>query len=235
VGSAIAALAGALAEASAFAATVPLLGHQATPRVIRAVLALWLTPLLAIAGPQPEVQNLYIVIVERAITGAAFGLCAAVVANAVIAAGELIDTALGSPPFLERPAMSGPIARVYQIAFAATLLQSGGLTMLIERLAQAGATLPSHLLSWHELVALGGASFGSSLALAGPSLLAQALATIVAGVLARAAPALNGMIFSGSLAPASVLLALAVGAVTLRAQLLELAHGAIRLVTGPSS
>lgn len=235
MGAAIAALAGALAEASAFAATVPLLGHHATPRVVRAVLALWLMPLLAIVGPQPGATNLVIVVVERAITGAAFGLGAAVVAGAVIAAGELIDTALGSPPFLERPVMGGPVARMYQIAFAVTLLQSGGLNALIVRLAQAGATLPVHLLSWHGLAALGSASLGASLELAGPSLLAQALATIVAGMLARAAPALNGMTFSASLAPGSALLALAAGAMTLRSELLALARDAILLVTGSPS
>ncbi len=228
-------MAGALAEASAFAATAPLLGHQATPRVVRAVLALWLTPLLAIGGPPTSSANLIIVVVERAITGAAFGLGAAIVAGAVIAAGDLIDTALGSPPFLERPAMGGPIARMYQIAFAVTLLQSGGLTALIARLAQAGATLPVHLLGWHGLGALGGASLGASLALAGPALFAQALATIVAGVLARAAPALNGMTFSGSLAPGSVLLALGAGAMTLRAELIALARDTIHFVTGTSS
>lgn len=225
----------ALAEASAFAATLPLLGHQGTPRVVRAVLALWITPLLAAVGPPPGAANLVVVLVEHAITGAAFGLGAAVVAGAVIAAGELIDTALGSPPFLERAATGGPIARMYQIAFAVTLLQSGGLTALVARLAQAGAALPGHLLSWHGLAALGNVSFEASLALAGPSLLAQALATIAAGMLARAAPALNGMTFSGSLTPCSVLLALAVGATTLRPELLALVRDAIRLATGSYS
>ena len=232
MGAAIAAPAGALAEASAFAATLPLLGYQATPRVVRALLALWITPLLAIAEPHPGAANFAVVLVERAITGAAFGLGAAVVAGAVVAAGELIDAALGSPPFLERPATGGPIALMYQIAFAVTLLQSGGLTALVARIAQAGATLPQHVLSWHGLSALGSASLGASLALAGPSLLAQALATIVAGMLARAAPALNGMTFSASLTPASVLLALVLGAMTLRAELLALARDAIRLATG---
>jgi flagellar biosynthesis protein FliR len=227
----IPALAAALAQASAFAATVPLLPYQATPRIVRAVLALMLAPLLAIASPPPDAGSLSTALIERAAAGAAFGLCAALIASAVTAAGDLIDTALGSPPFLERSAAGGPVARLYQIAFAATLLQSGGLTALIARFARAGASLPPHLLSWHGLGKLAGASFGASLALAGPSLFAQALATLVVGVLARAAPALNGMILGGSLASGSVLLALAVGAIALRPELVEIVRETVGLAT----
>lgn len=226
----IAALAGALARASAFAATVPLLPHQATPRTVRAGLALTLVPLLLIAEPTRVGADAMVpIVIDEGIVGAAFGLSAAVVASAVNAAGDMIDAALGSPAFLERAAAGGPVSRLYQIAFAVVLLQSGGLVTMIERFVRAGAGVPHHLTSGHALVALGGASIAASLSLAGPALFAQALATVVAGMLARAAPQLNGMLLSAPLASGSVLISLALGASILWPELVEIVRQAISL------
>lgn len=207
-----AALVRALAESSAFGATVPLLPYGATPRVVRAVLALSLVPLLLVQNDSLQSQSLSEAAINGAAIGAALGLSAGAIAAAVGAAGAMIDGVLGSPPFAERLAAGGPFAHLYQIAFGFVFLQSGGLAVLIARFVRASAQLP-HLHSPSSLAMLARTSFDASLGLAGPSLLAQALATIVTGILARAAPQINGMIFNAPLTGAAVLVALSAGAI----------------------
>lgn len=227
---AAAGLAAAAAEAAAFAATIPLMPKNAMPRVVRAALAITLVPLLwSTEQLRAHTDSLTMAIVERAIAGAAFGLAAAVVAGAVNAAGDAIDVALGSPPFAQRaPSGGGPIALLYQLAYAVVLLQSGGLTRIICQLAIAGDALPHPLLTMRGLAALGSASFHASFMLAGPMLFAQALATFAAGVVARAAPQLGGALFSGPVVGAAVLCTVTVGAAILWPELTELVRQTVQ-------
>lgn len=232
-GEATAGLPAAVARAVAFAATVPLMPVGATPRVTRAALALVLIPLLWTAAPyralvgEPVRALLY-----GAMQGAMFGLSAAVIAGAVTAAGDLIDVALGSPPFVERAPSAGPVARVYQLAFALVLLQSGGLTMMIAEFARASSELQHPSLTLHGLTALGSASLRTSLLIAGPSLFAQALATLTAGILSRVAPQIGGVLFSAPLISVSVLFAVTIGSFVLRSELAGVVREIIALLAG---
>jgi flagellar biosynthesis protein FliR len=229
---ATAGLSAAVAQAVAFAATVPLMPAGATPRVARAALAFVLIPLLWNVAPwralvgDPTTALLY-----GAMSGAVFGLSASVIAGAVGASGDLIDVALGSPPFAERAPTGGPIARVYQLAYALVLLRSGGLTMMIAEFARASSALHP-LLTLHGLAALGSASFRTSLLIAGPSLFAQALATLIAGILSRVAPHIGGLLFSAPLVSVSVLFAVTIGSFVLRSELIDVVRQMIAMLAG---
>jgi len=229
---ATAGLSAAVAQAAAFAATVPLMPTGATPRVARAALALVLIPLLWNVTPSRAlVGDPTSALLYGAMSGAMFGLSASVIAGAVGAAGDLIDVALGSPPFAERAPAGGPIARVYQLAYALVLLQSGGLTMMIAEFARASSALHP-LLTLHGLTALGSASLRTSLLIAGPSLFAQALATLIAGILSRVAPHIGGMLFSAPLVSVSVLFAVTIGSFVLRSELIDLVRQMIAMLAG---
>jgi len=224
----IAALAGATARACAFAATIPLLPYGATPRTVRGVLALTLVPLILLnAKTWLPSHSLFSIVIEEGAIGAAFGLCAAAIAGAVIAAGDAIDGALGSAAFFVRTGGDGPISRLYQIAFAFVFLESGGFEAMIVRFVSDAFVFPHNAPNWQAVEALGRASLRASLALAGPSLLAQALATIVAGCFNRAAPQINGILFSAPMGSGAVLLALAAGAVALWPELVHIGRQAI--------
>lgn len=220
-----------VAQAAAFAATVPLMPAGATPRVARAALAVVLIPLLWTVLPSRSPMGEPIAaMLEGAIAGATFGLSAAVIAGAVTAAGDLIDVALGSPPFAEHALTGGPIARVYQLVYAIVLLRSGGLVAMIGEFARASSGLHHPLLTVHGLAMLGTASVRTSLLIAGPSLFAQALATIVAGMLSRVAPQIGGLLFSAPLISGSVLIAVTVGAFVLWSNLTDVVRQMINLL-----
>jgi len=226
-------VAAAVAQAAAFAGTVPLMPAGATPRVARAALAVVLIPLLwSIEPSRSHVGEPIAAMLDGAMTGAMFGLSAAVIAGAVTAAGDLIDVALGSPPFAEHAPTGGPIARVYQLAYAVVLLRSGGLLVMIGEFARASAALPHPLLTLHGLAMLASASFRTSLLIAGPSLFAQALATIIAGIFSRVAPQIGGLLFSAPLISGSVLIAVTVGAFVLWSDLTDVVRQMMSLLAG---
>jgi len=225
------ALAAATAQASAFSATAPIFPENAAPPVARAALVMVLIPVLMHVGATPGSERPIAAILEGGISGAAFGMTASVLAGAVKAAGDIIDVALGSPPFAERGASAGPVAHLYQLAYALILLESGGLTIMLGGLARAGAHLPHPLLSVRGLAALGSASISASLTLAGPSLFAQSLATLAAGLFARAAPGLGGVLFGASFNSAFVLLAVVTGAAALWPELTGLVRETVKLFT----
>ncbi len=223
------ALAAAVAQAAAFTATAPIFPEFAAPRPARVALAIVLTPLLLHNDVAHLTGSPIAAIAQSGVTGAAFGLTASVVAGAVKAAGDLIDTALGSPPFLERAPSTGPIARLYQLAYAFVLLESGGLMTMLGALAHASARLQHPLLGLYGLAVLGSASIGAALTLAGPPLFAQALAALAAGLFARTAPGLGGVLFSTSFTSAFVLLAVAIGAAVLWPELAGIVRDTIGL------
>jgi len=229
---ATAGLSAAVAQAIAFAATVPLMPAGSTPRVARAALAIVLVPLLwSVAPTHAHVVEPTTALLYGAVSGAMFGLSAAVIASAVGAAGDLIDVALGSPPFAERAPNGGPIARVYQLAYALVLLRTGGLTMMIAEFARASSALHP-LLTLHALSALGSSSLRTGLLIAGPSLFAQALASLIAGILSRVAPHIGGVLFSAPLISVSVLFAVTIGSLVLWPELMNVVRQMIEMLAG---
>lgn len=224
-------LAVAVAEALAFAATVPLMPAGATSRIARLCLAVAAISILWNVSPQ-HVGEPIVAMLHGAIAGATCGLGAAIIASAVNAAGDLIDVALGSPPFAERASTGGPIARVYQLAYALVLVASGGLTKMIAEFAHASFALQQPLMSMHALATIASASLRTSLLIAGPSLFAQALATLLSGILSRVAPQLGSMLFSAPLVSGSVLLAVTIGAVVLRSELIDVVRQIVAVMEG---
>ncbi len=220
------ALAGAIAAASAFAATVPWFSSGAIPATVRAALALTLTPLLAGRVQASHAQApLLAALAHGALIGASFGLTAAILAAAAAAAGGAIDNALASPLGADRSALTrGPVAHLYQIAFSAVFFASGGFNVLVERFADGYLSAPANVASMHGLVMLADSSMRASLTLAGPSLCAQALATVLAGLFARALPQVNGMLLAAPVASAAVLFALTAGSLCLWPELVRLAR-----------
>jgi flagellar biosynthesis protein FliR len=204
-----------VAQAASFAATVPLLPGSNTPRIARMALTLVLIPVIWSVTPSPKAGDTLIgAAVGGSIAGALCGLSASVIASSVSGAADIIDFALGSPPFIERTPAGGPIARLYQLAYAVVLFQSGGLMTMIAAFAgQSSAFHPS--LTLHGIAALARASLRSGIMIAGPSLFAQALSTVVVGIFSRVAPQIGGILFSAPLISGSVLIAVTFGTVTL--------------------
>ena len=231
IGPALASLASSAACAVAFAATLPFPPKSVSLRLVRAGLCVALVPLLclkALAFSSP--RSLVAAVIAEAIVGAGLGLAATVVAGAVGAAADLIDAALGSPPFVERAHSSGgPVALLYELAFACVLLQSGGLTTIMCALLEASATLPRAALSPHAIAAIGSASFQAGLRIAGPALFAQALATFASAIFARAAPQLGGVLFAAPLVCVFVLISVAIGSAMLWPQLADVVRQIVSL------
>ena len=106
------------------------------------------------------------------------------------------------------------MSRLYSLGFALVLLSSGGYVALVGALvAISGATATGvHVHVATRALALMHAFSLVALTLAGPALLAQAFAALIAGVVARISPFVNGMLLSAPLAAAAILVTLVLGA-----------------------
>ncbi len=215
------ALAASVTQACTFAATLPLAAGGSTMRVARAGLALALVPILLAAHESRPAAPLFEAVASGALIGAAFGLSASVVCGAVSAAGSLIDSSLMWAPFADRAGTGGALAYLYQVAFILVLLQTGGFNAIVNIFARATLQLPLHIATLSGILSLGEAALKESLVLAAPALLAQTLASLLAGILARAAPQVNGMLVSAPIICAAVGLALVAGGSALFISLVE--------------
>jgi len=202
----------AFVRASAFAATVPIAGSGAVPRIVRGALALTLTPpvltTLQNASGSPQW-------IEAVIVGAAFGTAAAMVASAASAAGSLVDSALAMRPFDHDGVFGGaqgPLGRVFSLAFAMLFLSTGTMTHLCSRFVEASSTI-DHVISVRGAVALAKASLEVSLDIAAPALAAQVIATLASATAARAAPRINGLMLASPAAMVAVLVVVVAGTV----------------------
>ena len=116
------------------------------------------------------------------------GLGASILAWATRAAGGLIENAF-APGLLAQGVFGGdgPFSRLYTLGFALVLLSSGGYVALVGALtAISGAAATGvHVHLATRALALMHAFSLVALTLAGPALLAQAFAALIAGVVAR--------------------------------------------------
>ena len=217
----------AFARASAFAATAPIAGSRSVPAVVRAALAIALTPILASKGAGGGDQHVAAasLVVREAGVGAAFGVAAAVVAAAASAGGGLIDAALAVRVFGREPVFGsadGPFSRLYGIAFGWFFLASGGFTHLCARLSNASSAVPLGVSDANALAVLH-ASVDAALWLAAPAIAGQLVATIAAGAAARAAPRINGLMLASPLTTCVILLGALFGAARAIPALVEIA------------
>lgn len=178
---------------------------------MRAGLALALIPILLAARESRLPVPMWEAVASGALIGAAFGLSATVVCGAVTAAGSLIDAGLMWAPFADRTAADGAVGYLYQVVFGLVLLQSGGFNAIVNIFARTTSQLPLHLATLSGILSLGETALKESLVLAAPALLAQMLASLLAGLLARATPHVNGVLVSAPIICAAVGLALVAG------------------------
>jgi type III secretory pathway component EscT len=204
-------LAGSAAEAVALASTVPLGVGGAAMRIARAALTLVLVPVF-LAVDQGAVQSMPAQILGGAAIGAALGLSATIVFGAVVGAGSAIDAALMWAPVSERAGNGSPIGFLYQAAFAVVFFGMGGFVLIAAIAAAATVQLPLRLATLHGVARLGALCLSHGVALASPALLAQAIATIVTGLVARAAPQVGSILMSAPLIWSAVMLVLIAGA-----------------------
>jgi type III secretory pathway component EscT len=165
---------------------------------------------------------------ENAIVGAAFGLSATIVAAAAAAGGSLVDNTLALRIFSREVltgADQGPFARLYALAFACAFVGTGSMTRLCERFAQASSLAAIHARG-ATAVLLVGASFENAISLAAPALVGGLFASIVAGLISRVAPRINGLTLASPLIAAAVLAALFASAVPVIRILAHLARAA---------
>ena len=196
-------------RSSAFAATMPIAGSGAVPRVVRGALALALTPAVHARFQASKTSPHW---PEELFTGIIFGITASIIAAAASAAGSLIDTSMAMRPFGRESVFGGPqgpLGRIYSLAFAVLFCASGAMTHLCLRFVEASSG--TRLMSAHSVVALVRSSFENSLDLAAPSIAAQLIATIASAIAARAAPRINGLMLASPASTIAVLLAVLAG------------------------
>jgi flagellar biosynthesis protein FliR len=201
------------ARTAAFAASMPLGRARAVPRIVRVVLALSLAPVAAAALPSVnpalhDVSALLALALRAALQGAAVGLCATIAAGAAAAAGGLIDAALASQPAPLRDVFgeAGPVGSICTAAFG-WFFFAGPFTRLVDFCIDAS----QHVMSVRAIAALAGACTQTALAAAGPAIIAQTFAAIVAGCIARMAPRVNGMFLGAPIASVLVIASLVAG------------------------
>lgn len=207
------ALALGFARTAAFAAAMPLGRTRAVPNVVRAVLALVLAPIAAVAKPV-NVSGLHdwtalaSALAGSALQGAAVGLCATIAAGSVAAAGALFDSALASQPSTLRDVFgdSGPIGSICTSAFG-WIFFAGPFAKLVGLCVAADV----RTISVSTVASLASACVQTAVSMAGPALAAQAFAAVSAAGIARMAPRVNGMFLGAPIAAVLVIASLIAG------------------------
>jgi flagellar biosynthesis protein FliR len=202
----------AFAGSAALASTLPLAGARHVPGLARAALALSITPLAAHGLGGETIGDAGVHACLAAVGGASAGMAASILAGAVVSAAALIDQALTAGPGLGVDVSgqgAGPFSVLLPLLFANVLCQSGAFGWLLAAYAAHSATVK--ILVSHVFVAgLARTALQAALTLALLPLCAHALATLLAGIAARVAPRVNGLLLAPALgSPMSLLVVLA--------------------------
>lgn len=207
----------AFAGSAAFAALLPLAGSRAVPAIVRLALALAIAPLVAARlGAEPRTDELLVQALGVTALGGAVGLGASIVAGAAAAAGALIDGALGASASGSERIFgqgAGPFGQLAPLAFAFVMTNNDALTWLIAGYTAAGS-LAAHF-ALPVTAALGRTLFAAALAVALPALCAHAFAAVAAGIVARLAPRVNGIVLAPALGSVLVLCVMFAGTTAL--------------------
>ncbi len=187
----------ALAASVALAATVPLATANTVPGIVRLALALAMTPLCAAHLPSAPHSNAELIeqTCIAASLGATLGLSATIIASAAAAAGSLIDHAIagGLSGGQDGGDGTGPFALLLPLGFSYALCSVGALDRLMMGVAALGSALAIHA-STGGVVGLARVACEAAAVLALPPLFANALATMVSGMVARVVPRSSGML-----------------------------------------
>lgn len=205
----------AVVESAAFVASLDVFPRAALPLSIRGALALTIVPLLLNANAAAASMHGRSVFVMALVNCLLLGLGASMLGWAMRAAGGLVENAF-APGLLVQGVFggNGPFSRLYSLAFALVFLGSGAYAALVGALVTVtGAPTAALQVSVaSRALVLIHAFTAAALALAGPALLAQALAALIAGVVARVSPFVNGTLLSAPLGAATILITLMLGA-----------------------
>jgi type III secretory pathway component EscT len=225
-------LAGSVAEAVVLASTLPLGVDGGAMRIARTGFTIVLVPVLLAADPQRPVGPMLAEVLRGALIGGALGLSAMIVFGAVVGAGSAIDAALMWAPVSERAGNGSPIGFLYQAGFAAVLFSAGGFTGIIAAVAKASAQLPQALATLKGIAVLGKVCLAHCAALAAPALLAQMIASLLAGLAARAAPQAGSILMSAPLILSAVLLVSIAGSSMLFVRFADLIRDLLAVIRG---
>lgn len=205
----------AVVQSATFVASLDVFPRASLPLSIRGALALTIAPLLLRENATTVSKVDESVLVIGLVQCLLLGLGASILGWGTRAAGGLIENAF-APGLLAQGVFggNGPLSRLYALGFALVLLSSGGYVALVGALVTiTGAPATGvHVHAATRALALMHAFSLVALTLAGPALLAQALAALIAGIVARISPFVNGMLLSAPLAAAAILVTLVLGA-----------------------
>ncbi|MGB3412756.1 MAG: flagellar biosynthetic protein FliR [Microthrixaceae bacterium] len=169
---------------------------------LSAVLALLVTPRLALTVGEVDTAMLIAGVVYQAAMGVALGFIVMLLFSAVQAAGQLIDfsSALSSAAVFDPFAQTGlsPMARIYQMLATLLLFTSGGYLLFIGGLLRSFDAAP---MSGFRVDRIGqvltegmGNFFVAALQIGLPLLAALFMAELLLGLLAKAAPQMNMLV-----------------------------------------
>lgn len=230
----------AFAGSASLAALLPLAGARAVPAVVRLGLALAVASLASAHAVAPlasahvvhapKAGDLLREALEAAALGGATGLGATIVAGAAASAGALMDGALGAPAIGADRIFgqgAGPFGVLAPLLFALAMTNSGALTWLIAGYAAASSSLAQHF-AVATVGAVGQTLFAAALVIALPALFAHAVAALMAGVIARLTPRVNGTLLAPALQSMLVLAVVVAGASALMGSMIVLSRLAAR-------
>lgn len=205
------------------------------PSLIRTALALALTPLVADAHPSAAQSTAWLDAFLHqtpplVFTGAACGLCAALVANAASAAGATIDAALASPPTGGTRLFGsslGPFGSIYALGYAVAMFSSGAATQLISVFVEAARVAAGPAPTTSSMSQVVDAGFRAALGLAAPAIFAQTVSAIVCAAIARVAPRSNGMLLASAMGSLLAIAGVLVGIRVFFPELIDIAHRSV--------
>lgn len=193
---------------------MPLGRARAVPRIVRVVLAAALAPIFAERIAYADAGAIRFdtfasSALLNALEGAACGICATVVAGAAAAAGQLFDAALASQSIPARDVFenAGPISALAAALFGWLFMGTGA----FDNLVTICSAMPLGIPDVHTAAALGEAFFRIALAAGAPALAAQSFATVVAALIARMAPRINGLFLGAPIGATLTIGALVIG------------------------
>jgi flagellar biosynthesis protein FliR len=236
-------LAAAFCGSAALIATMPVIGTGPVPPIVRAALALAITPLLGghdATHPMRVAHSQWLAdfltsAPRLVLTGAGIGLSATLIAGAAVAAGGALDIALGSPPtgggrfFGPSP---GPFALLYATGFGLAMLAGGGAVDLIRVFADVARASAEPALRPPAVSALTSAGLQAALALAAPAIFAQMISTLAAAAMSRVAPRSNALLFATAMASILIVVVVLSSATGFLPALADLSSRCAELVRG---
>jgi flagellar biosynthesis protein FliR len=188
-----------------FVLTAPIASETSVPRMVKIVLTLALTFLLAPIVQEPTGLSIFsaagmLAAITEVLIGVAIGMVVQVAFEALVFAGQTVSLTMGlgfatlvDP---QRGAQTPVLGQMFMIFGTLTYLAINGHLMLLSALAESFNTLPiaANHVDRHFLMSVvlwGARVFDTGLLIALPAVIALVIVNLALGVVTRAAPQLN--------------------------------------------